>query len=154
MFGSPPQGALQGQAACLENEVSVEVFGSNRGHDVVNLQYSCVFVGCHLRRKAVEFTASHEAVNRSDSSVAKQWNPFSRKSVPDIRWREPAHPLLFIQIFAGNIVLRHLMRANFLFIGVPGVFHDRHYVGLERVSFLEQLADTLRIRTFDAGQSL
>jgi len=38
--------------------------GSNKGHGVVNLQYSCVFVGCHLRRKVVEFAASHEAVNR------------------------------------------------------------------------------------------
>jgi hypothetical protein len=56
--------------------------------------------------------------------------------------------------FAGNIILRHLMRANFLLIRVPGVFHARHYVGLERVSLLEQLVDTLRIRTFDAGQSL
>jgi hypothetical protein len=61
---------------------------------------------------------------------------------------------LFIQILAGNIILRHLVRANFLLISVPRVFHARHYVGLERVSFLEQLVDTLRIRTLDAGQSL
>src|SRR5712692_6603377 len=71
-------------------------------------------------------------------------------------WRKPVthYSLLFIQIFAGNIVLRHLVRANFLLISVPGVFDARHYVGLERVSFIEQLVDTLRIRTFDAGQSL
>src|SRR5260370_381352 len=67
---------------------------------------------------------------------------------------ERAHSLLFIQIFAGNIILRHLVRANFLLISVPSVFHARHYVGLERVSFLEQLVDTLRIRTLDAGQPL
>src|SRR5438445_4580617 len=65
-----------------------------------------------------------------------------------------AYSLLFVQIFAGNIILRHLVRANFLLISVPGVFDARHYVGLERVSFIEQLVDTLRIRTFDAGQSL
>src|SRR6266566_9461975 len=65
-----------------------------------------------------------------------------------------SNSLLFVQMFAGNIVLRHLMRANFLLISVPGVFHALHYVSLKRVSFLEQLVDTLRIRTFDAGQSL
>ena len=30
----------------------------------MSLQYSCVFVSCHLLRKVVEFAASHEAVNR------------------------------------------------------------------------------------------
>jgi hypothetical protein len=62
-----------------------------------------------------------------------------------------ARSLLFVQIFAGNIVLRHLMRANFPTLSVPSVFHAHHYVGLERVSFLEQLLYTLRIRTFDVG---
>jgi hypothetical protein len=32
--------------------------GSNKGHDTVNLQYSCGPVGCHLRRKVVEFAVS------------------------------------------------------------------------------------------------
>jgi hypothetical protein len=48
------------------NEVSVdgvrvnnllEKRGSNKGLDVTNLQYSCVFAGCHLRRSVVEFAA-------------------------------------------------------------------------------------------------
>jgi hypothetical protein len=34
------------------------------------------------------------------------------------------------------------------------VFYACHCVGLERVSFLDQLGHTLRIRTFDVGQSL
>jgi hypothetical protein len=34
-----------------------------QGHDVMNHQYSCVFVGCHLRRKVVGFAMSHEALN-------------------------------------------------------------------------------------------
>jgi hypothetical protein len=46
-------------------------------------------------------------------------------------------------MFTGNIILRHLMRANFLLISVPGVFYSLHYVRLEVVSFLEQLADAL-----------
>lgn len=59
--------------------------------------------------------------------------------------------LFFIQIFLGNIILRYLMRANFPLISAPGVFHARHYVSFERVSLLEQLIDTLRIRTLDVG---
>ena len=62
--------------------------------------------------------------------------------------------LLFIQIFVGNIILRHLMRANLFLVSVTSVFHAHYCVGLERVSFLEQLLYTLRIRTFDVGQSL
>src|SRR5260370_2551712 len=46
------------------------------------------------------------------------------------------------------------MRANFPPISVPGVFHAGHYVGLERISFLDQLFDALRIGTFDVGESL
>jgi hypothetical protein len=61
------------------------------------------------------------------------------------------HSLFFIQIFLGNIILWHLMRANFPFISAPGVFHARHYVSFKRVSLFEQLVDTLRIRTLDAG---
>ena len=57
-------------------------------------------------------------------------------------------------ILAGNIILRHLMRANLFLVSVTSVFHARHCVGLERVSFLDQLGHTLRIRTFDVGQSL
>ena len=59
--------------------------------------------------------------------------------------------LFFIQIFLGNIILRYLMRANLPLISAPSVFHARHYVSFERVSLLEQLVDTLRIRTLDVG---
>src|SRR5882762_2757844 len=61
---------------------------------------------------------------------------------------------LFIQILTGNIILRHLMRANFPLVSVLGVFDALYHVGFERVSFLEQLVHTLRIRTLDVGQSL
>ena len=62
--------------------------------------------------------------------------------------------LVFLQIFTGYVILRNLMRTNLPLISVPSLFHARHYIGLERVSFLDQLVDTLRIRTFDVGQSL
>src|ERR1035438_2640129 len=62
-----------------------------------------------------------------------------------------SHSLFFIQIFLGNIILRYLMRANLLLVSVTGVFYARHCVGLERVSFLDQLAHALRIRTLDVG---
>ena len=37
--------------------------GSNKGHDSLNVQYSCVVVGCHLRRKVFECAVSHEPHN-------------------------------------------------------------------------------------------
>jgi hypothetical protein len=43
--------------------VGLKKVGSNKGHDSLNVQYSCVFVGCHLRRKVVEFAVSHETHN-------------------------------------------------------------------------------------------
>jgi hypothetical protein len=45
--------------------------------------------------------------------------------------------LLFVEIFARNIVLRDLVRANFLLVGVPSALHASHDVGLERVPFLD-----------------
>ena len=62
-----------------------------------------------------------------------------------------SHSLFFIQIFLGNIILRYLMRANFLLVSAPSVFHTNYYVSFERVSLLDQLVDTLRIRTLDVG---
>ena len=65
--------------------------------------------------------------------------------------REASHPLFFIQILLGNIILRYLVRANLPLIGAPGVFHALHYVSFKRVSLFEQLVDTFRIRTLDVG---
>ncbi len=65
-----------------------------------------------------------------------------------------SRPSLSIQILFRNIILRHLMRANLPRIGILGVFNPGHHGGLERVSFLKQLDNTLRICTFDAGQAL
>ena len=48
--------------------------------------------------------------------------------------------LLFIQIFVGNVVLRHLMRSNFSLIRVCG-FYSTNHSGFERIAFLEQLGD-------------
>src|SRR5258708_20630071 len=47
--------------------------------------------------------------------------------------------LFFIPILAGNVILRHLMRANFPLVRAFGVFHALHHLGLERVSLLKQL---------------
>ena len=46
------------------------------------------------------------------------------------------------------------MRADFALVSVPGVFNPLHRLALERVSLLEQLVHTLRIRTLGVGQSL
>lgn len=57
--------------------------------------------------------------------------------------------LIFVPIFGGNIVLRHLMGTNFRLIGIFGVFHAFYCSSFERVSLFEQLLDTLRIRALD-----
>jgi hypothetical protein len=63
---------------------------------------------------------------------------------------EPDGPrLVFIQVFAGNVVLWHLVRADSLLIGGVSSFHAGHHVGLERVSFLDQFVDALRVRALD-----
>ncbi len=62
--------------------------------------------------------------------------------------------LVFIAVFAGNIILWHFVRANFAFVGVVSVLHALHDFGFEGVSFLEQFVHALRIRSFAAGQSL
>src|SRR5713101_2321982 len=82
------------------------------------------------------------AVARTDSQRKEQGTPLTP-------------PLLFlIQIFAGNVILRHFVSANFLFVGPVGGFDARHYSGFERVSFLNQLVHTLRISACVLGQSL
>ena len=99
--------------------------------------------------------ASWHGVNR-----AKQMNEATASRVGygivPARRKPLTHYFLsfLIQIFLGNIILRYLMSANFPLLSAPCVFYARHYVGFERVSFLEQLVDTLRIRTLDVGQSL
>jgi hypothetical protein len=45
--------------------------------------------------------------------------------------------LLLVQIFLRNIVLWHLVRANFLFIGVVSAFDTSNDAGFEGVSFLD-----------------
>jgi hypothetical protein len=64
---------------------------------------------------------------------------FERRHYPPlaIKSKERGTLLFFIQIFAGNIILRHLMRANLPLIVAVGVLHASHHVGLERVSFLD-----------------
>jgi hypothetical protein len=75
-------------------------------------------------------------------------------SSPEMLRSNMIHSLLFIQILARNIILRHLVDVNFHFISVLGVFHALHNVGFERVPFLEQLIHTLRICSLDVRQSL
>jgi len=43
------------------------------------------------------------------------------------------------------------MSMNFLLVGVIGGLHSADHVGLERVPFLQQFVDALRIRGFDVG---
>jgi hypothetical protein len=62
--------------------------------------------------------------------------------------------LLFIQIFAGNVVLGNLVCANFFFVCIVGILYARDYARFESISFLDQLIDAFRIRSFAVGQAL
>ena len=62
--------------------------------------------------------------------------------------------LILIQVFAGNIVFGHLVRADLPPVGVLGILYTGDRVGLEGVPFREQLIDTFGIRAFNRGNSL
>ncbi len=116
----------------------------NHGHGVSNFyRFGLAFDSqdCH-DQMAREFRSARIAVTMKPESHSATTEPLTHYS------------LLFIQILAGNIILRHLVRANLLLVSVTSVFHACHCVGLERVSFLDQLGHTLRICTFDVGQPL
>jgi len=50
-------------------------------------------------------------------------------------------PLLFVQVFAGNVVLGHLTGANFFSFACSGILNARNYPSLEGVAFFNQLVD-------------
>jgi len=54
---------------------------------------------------------------------------------------------IFVQVLAGNIIFRHFTGVDFPLVVILSLFYPRYYVGLESVSFLQQLLDTLRIST-------
>jgi len=107
------------------------------------------------RYHLLDFFASWQGVNRETDERGRGLAGPGLWEDTDLTGAKRAyHSLFFIQIFLGNIILQYLMRANLLLVSVTSVFDARHCVGLERVSFLDQLGHTLRIRTFDVGQSL
>ena len=57
-----------------------------------------------------------------------------------------------IIIFAGNVILRHFVRVNFLFVRC--VFDSLDHFGFEGVSFFNQLVHVFRVRGFDIGEAL
>jgi hypothetical protein len=65
-------------------EVVVERSGSKKGHSLRCLRCSCGPVGCHLRRKVVEFGVSHEThkakVGRVHSTPTVDRPPVSQSS--------------------------------------------------------------------------
>ena len=113
-----------------------------------------VNLGNHIKEvlQITKFLTVFEIFDKTEDAIASK-GPRQQANHPG--HVTEARPLFFfIPIFAGNIILRHLMSTNLPLISVLGVFHAFHRLGLERVSFLEQLVHTLRIRAFDVGQSL
>jgi len=61
---------------------------------------------------------------------------------------------VFVQVFLGYVILRHLVGVHFLLFAVLDVFDTRYDISLKRVPFLEQFADTFRIGAFNVAQPL
>ena len=51
------------QPDCVRGQGTSYHSGLNKRYDTVNPQFSCVLVGCHLRRKVFEFAVSHAPHN-------------------------------------------------------------------------------------------
>jgi len=62
--------------------------------------------------------------------------------------------LILVEIFFRHVVFGKLARPDFLLIGVVRPLDSAHNSGLECISLVDQLTDTLRIRTLDVGQAL
>ena len=63
----------------------------------------------------------------------------------------PACSLVFIEVFAGDVVLGDFVSVDFTFVGVASVLDALHDLSLEGVPFLEQFVDALRVRALPAG---
>ena len=61
---------------------------------------------------------------------------------------------IFVQILAGNVIFRHFTGVDFPLVVILSLFYPGYYVGLERVSFLQQLLDTLRLGALTPGDCL
>jgi len=59
--------------------------------------------------------------------------------------------LFLVQILFRHVVLRDLVRVDFPFLIFICVFDTRYDVGLERISFLDQLVDAFRISAFNVA---
>ena len=88
-----------------------------------------------FRRTSLGARADHEAASIFAFALVSGANPCFIRDAR--RYAARSRALIFIQIFAGNIILRHLMGAHFPLIVAPGVLHASYDFGLERVSFLD-----------------
>src|SRR5258705_1073064 len=92
--------------------------------------------------------------SRCASLLTQRWKNISRRKGCTVASRQSSAQgrLVFVQIFAGDIILRYFVGVDFAF--VSGVFHSLHDTCLERISFFDELVHTFRICTFTVGQSL
>ncbi len=59
--------------------------------------------------------------------------------------------LIFIQIFLGHVILRHLVGMDFLPFVIVGLLDACNRFRLKGVPFFEQFIDAFRIRAFHVG---
>ncbi len=60
-------------------------------------------------------------------------------------------PLLFVGVFARDIIFGNFFRANFVLVGIEGVFNAADYFSLVGLAFLEQFFNALRIHVLRSG---
>ena len=157
--------------------VEVKAAGSATGTSVEVRQ---LFFNLPARRKFLrteETEAAHIQHYLTLAALAYPEVAFTFQKDGRLVWQLPAHPakrdgaaissrldalrerlrsllrLIFIQVFAGNVVFAHFAGVHFPHATV-GVFNACHHSGLERVAFLDQLINALRIRAFNVRQAL
>ena len=61
---------------------------------------------------------------------------------------------VLVQIFLGHVILEDFTRVDSPLSSVSGTFHTRYDAGFERVPFLKQFVDALRIGALEVRQAL
>ncbi|SPE25556.1 hypothetical protein SBA2_260046 [Acidobacteriia bacterium SbA2] len=62
--------------------------------------------------------------------------------------------LVLVEVFLRHIIFGKLTRSNLFFISIVSLLYAFDSSGFESISLFEQLADALRIRTLNIGQTL
>ena len=80
---------------------------------------------------------------RHELMVAERFYPHVTEGIWSIYLGSAKRSLVFVEVFAGDVVFGDFVGVDFAFVGITGVLDALHYFGFEGVPFLEQFVDTL-----------